>query len=384
MEDSMKPKKVRFLGLAAALALTFFVFLGCNPYGTDTGQTGPLDSTSSLLSVFSLKARLVAFADKAYVGWDEVPGAAGYKLYRNVGLGNRTFFGEEYAGSALAADNNQGSTDVQVEDSYVAAGYASGNFPKFIYYWAYAYDANGKMIAISNVAECFSHLPLVQNIAYASEIGKVSITWDEVISDTYTVLGYKIYRYDDSKEQPERNILLGTNIGATNTSFTVEDTAATRDKQWNYYIAPFDANGVSATEMGGRVYADLAGPAVTETHNAADTTITVSWNAVVGAIGYNVYLGYISGSMSGATVNKEKSNYNGTGSTLAALNGTTPVTSTSYTYNYDGPGVQPYATKMTSGSTRKFVFVVQAVSSLGESGNLGKSSTSGGVSITKP
>jgi hypothetical protein len=372
LEDSMKKRSVLIPLLIGLLVMG--LFLGCN-------QTTPLDEEGD----FVLQARLVAFADKSYVGWDVYPGAAGYKLYRNVGLANYEEFGEGVTDSTLVVDNDQGEDDVEAADEYIAAGYEEGAFPEFIYYKVFAYDESGAIIAESNIASAFSHLPTVTNITYTTDVGTVNISWDAVTDDTYTVEGYIVYRYDSSQLQHQRNISLAKVAGASNTSYTVTD--ALRGDEWNYYIAPYDENGVSATESGGRIYADLQGPLVTQTKGTSEINIT--WPAVTGsegtvASGYNVYLAYLKSGMSSSYLKFEEDNYDGTGDELPALNGSTPVTGTSFDYDYDGAGVEPFATIMASSDSRDYYFIVKAVSSEGESENYSKYEYTDPVSITKP
>lgn len=373
-------KRTMFLLPLLVILIAAGGLLGCRP--------SPLDEEGD----FTLGARLLAFADKSYVGWEEVSGAAGYKLYRNVGLDNYDDFAEGVDGSKLISDNDQGEEDVAYADEY-AEDYLNEDtdkveFPEFIYYKVFAYDADDAVIAESNIATVFSHLSEVENISYKTDVEEIEISWDKLTDDdTYTILGYQVYRYDSSKDSHARNIPLGKVEQGANPTFTVTD--AKRTKQWNYYIAPYDEIGVSATSSGGRVYADLPGPLVTQTHDAPNTEIDVTWPAVKGEIndtlvtGYNVYLAYKSGGMSSSYLKYETTGYDEgeTGDALGKLNSSL-ITGTSFTYDYDAAGVDPYDS-LAGGESYDYYFIVQAVSSAGESANYSKYEFNDPVTITK-
>lgn len=372
-------KRTMFLLSLLVILIAAGGLLGCRP--------SPLDEEGD----FTLGARLLAFADKSYVGWEEVSGAAGYKLYRNVGLDNYDDFAEEGVdGSKLISNNDQGEEDVAFADEY-AEDYLNEDtdeveFPEFIYYKVFAYDADDAVIAESNIATVFSHLPPVENISYKTDVEEIEISWDKLTDDTYTILGYQVYRYDSSKDSHARNVPLGKVEQGANPTFTVTD--AKRTEEWNYYIAPYDEIGVSATSSGGRVYADLPGPLVSQEQNGSE--IDVTWPAVKGEIndtpvtGYNVYLAYKSGGMSSSYLKYETTGYDEgeTGDALDALNGDTPVTETSFTYDYDAPGVDPYDS-LAGGESYDYYFIVQAVSSAGESANYSKYEFNDPVIITR-
>lgn len=371
-------KRAMFLLPLLVILIAAGGLLGCRP--------SPLEEEGD----FTLGARLVPFAAKSYIGWDEVDGATGYKLYRNVGLDNYDDFAEEGVdGSKLISDNDQGQEDVEYADEYAEDYYNEDTdeveFPEFIYYKVFAYDADGAVIAESNIATVFSHLPEVENISYKTDVEEIEISWDKLTDDTYTILGYQVYRYDSSKDSHARNIPLGKVEQGASPTFTVTD--AKRTEEWNYYIAPYDEIGVSATESGGRIYADLPGPLVTQTKDGSE--IDVTWPAVKGEIndtavtGYNIYLAYKSGGMRSSYLDYETTGYDEgeTGDALDKLN-SSPITGTSFTYDYDAAGVDPYDS-LAGGESYDYYFIVQAVSSAGESANYSKYEFNDPVTITK-
>ena len=393
-------KKAKFLVVPVLVLTVLAVAL--------SGCTTALDKEGD----FVLKARHVAFAAKSYVGWEPVEGAAGYKLYRNHGLDNFKKFGEDIENSVLVADNDQGSTDVEVEDDYADDGDVTGfevdveadtvTYPEFLYYKVFAYDTEGTIIAESNIATVFSHLVDLENITYETDVEYIKISWDQATSTDYDIMGYDIYLYDSSQDSYARNILLGSVDDSASPSFEVtpsvveglnSDLISTleRTEQYNYYLAPYDDIGTSYTTSGGRVFADLPGSRATQA--AGSSVINVSWDAVTGAngtaaTGYNVYLAYLRSGMSSNYLDYEGSDYNGDGDgdDLDPLNGSTPVTGTSFAFDYDGAGVEPYAS-MSGGDSYEYFFIVTPVSASGESGNYYKYFDSDdlptGVEITK-
>ena len=208
--------------------------------------------------------------------WNAVPNAATYSVYRGTSSGGES-------GTAIAS---VGASSTGYTDSSVTSGTT-------YYYKVAAATANGGG-AQSNEASALdgsSGPPAPSELNAVGETGQVALIWSPVSG----AVGYVLYRGTAVNTHGAAGPLSLIQSGLTGTTYT--DTGVVNGQLYQYKVAAVSANGLGF--LSNSAYAT---PGTTQPAGPIGLTVRysvgyliLSWTAVTGANGYNVYRGTSSG-----------------------------------------------------------------------------------------
>ena len=262
------------------------------------------------------------------LNWNAVPGATSYNIYRGTTAGGEATLPVAIGVSSPSYYDSTVTSGTTYYYKVTAAGIA-GESGK-------SNEAGAKAGGTGLTA------PTLTAIASS---GHVALSWGGVSGAT----SYNLYR-----SLGGGNSFVLYQLGIATTSYT--DTAVTNGVPYAYYVAAVDAMGQGAnSNTVTAIPGGVASPAPTGLTAApySSNEIHLTWNAVPGAVTYNVYRGTTAG---------------GEGASPLA----TSIGSPSY---YDSP--------LTGGTT--YYYKVTALNNIGEGGKSNEASaTAGATSLTAP
>jgi fibronectin type 3 domain-containing protein len=204
---------------------------------------------------------------KVTLTWNAVAGASGYNISRSLSSTG----GYTQINTVLVTATSYEDTTVTNDVKY--------------YYYVKAVDSNGEESLPSDIANAIpeSIIPSAPTgLTATAGDAKVTLTWNAVAGAS----GYNISR---SLSSTEGFIQINT-VLVTTTSF--EDTTATNDVKYYYFVKAVDSNGeesLPSTIANATPSSPTLSAPTGLTATAGDAKVTLTWNAVAGATGYNVY-----------------------------------------------------------------------------------------------
>ena len=198
----------------------------------------------------------------AVISWEPIEGAVKYKVYRSL-------TGEDDSWTRIFNTANTSVTNIKNFDRNA----------KYYYKVRAMSDISGADSAYSEIAVYTSKLDApVISVSNLASSGKIKVTWDAVPGAT----SYKVYR---ATSKTGTYTLLKT---VTGTSFT--NTSATAGKTYYYKVVAACADPTADSDFSNvkSRTCDLARP-VTSTGLDTKGRPKVTWEAVEGAVGYEVY-----------------------------------------------------------------------------------------------
>lgn len=227
------------------------------------GKTRTLTDTKADLTIAAPEVKIsnVASTGKIKLSWDAVDGAASYDVYRSK-------TGE--AGSFKFMMN--------VKSGYTNSSTTAGE--RYYYYVVAVAENKTTKSADSAVVDAVCDLarPEVTATNVASS-GKIKLSWNAVDGAT----GYQVYRSTTGKTGSFK-LMTTVKSGYTNTS-------AKAGQRYYYYVVAVAENeeANSANSKTVSRMCDLERPVVTTSNVASSGKIKLTWNAVDGAVSYQVY-----------------------------------------------------------------------------------------------
>jgi len=211
-----------------------------------------------------------AFADRVDVAWNNVEGATHYRVYR----------GSSASGSKTAVSGWQ--TGLTYSDTSAASGVT------YYYFVTAAADgegANASGYSTGVVGGLQIGAPMGVYASDGTSSTGVMVSWTGVAGAD----GYSVYR-GTSGDPAAAQVLVST------ANATITDTTAAPGTLYYYWVVATNAVSVSAKSAGDAGFRALPAPAkVTATNVSGATAVTVSWQAVEGALSYRIYRGTKSG-----------------------------------------------------------------------------------------
>ena len=198
--------------------------------------------------------------------WNAVAGATGYEVLRSTSS----------TGTYVSIAANV------TEPTYTDTGVTAG---KTYYYKVRPLDASGETVLYGTASAYQSATPVWPSIKFSSSASvthkTVTLRWNAVAGAT----GYEVLRSTSSKGA---YVSIAANV--TETAFT--DTGVVSGKTYYYKVRPLDASGEATLYGTESAYqsATPVWPSIKFTSSASVThkTVTLRWNAVAGATGYEV------------------------------------------------------------------------------------------------
>jgi fibronectin type 3 domain-containing protein len=176
-----------------------------------------------------------------------------------------------------------GGADILLPESYTATASSSGTIT--IAFNSVVNNSIVNGIEIYSAAQSAPAAPT--GLAATAGNSQVALSWTAVVGAT----GYDIYRGTSSGG--ETPLAAGTNVAAN--SFT--DTSAVNGTQYFYYVTALSSAGQSGAsiEVSATPQAPTLGAPTGLAGMAGNNQVVLTWNAVSGAAGYDVYRGNNSG-----------------------------------------------------------------------------------------
>ena len=218
------------------------------------------------------------YVDRVVVTWKAVPTAGSYEVYRNTAVNATT--GADFIPLGEV-------TDTIFEDT-------SAEFNTVYYYFAKAKNAAGGSEYSAGNSGYVSKAPAVPGAVTASDgtyFDKIQVSWANVTGAT----SYRVFRTET--DTPAPNPALGTNLIGETTALFLDDFGdkivpppGDVAKKYYYWIAAKNANVTSAISNSNSGYLSKKGPAAVSASNGTySNRVVVTWAAVPGATGYDVY-----------------------------------------------------------------------------------------------
>jgi fibronectin type 3 domain-containing protein len=226
--------------------------------GAEGLQSTPVSGTT-LLAVPS-NVRISAVTDSTIsLAWDAVNAASGYNIYRSASE-NGTYSKVNTAAVTVFTD-----TGLNVSTTY--------------YYKISAVKGDNESMR-SNAVSCVTLMSAPGNVRISSVTdNSISLAWNAVSGAS----GYNVYR---STSENGTYTKVNTNT-VIDTTFT--DTGLTAFTVYYYKVSPVSggADGILSSPVSGTTL--MAAPLNVRISSVTGSTISLAWNTVNGASGYNVY-----------------------------------------------------------------------------------------------
>ena len=240
-------------------------------YATNAAGNSAPSNTVTVTTPPAAPTGLTATASKGQISlsWTGSTGATSYDVYRATSSGQE--------GNTPIATGVIATT---FTDSNVTGGTT-------YYYKVTAVDAAEQSRMSSEVSATLPQVPAAPTgLAVSAGLTNVSLSWNAVTGAT----SYDVYRATSSGQEGNTPIATGV------TAPTFTDSNVTGGTTYYYEVTAVDAAGQS--RMSSEVSATLPQVPAAPTGLAVSaglTNVSLSWNAVSGATGYNIYRGTSSG-----------------------------------------------------------------------------------------
>ncbi|MDR1785678.1 MAG: fibronectin type III domain-containing protein [Spirochaetaceae bacterium] len=268
------------------------------------------------------------------VTWTPVAGATAYQVW--MALSNN---------SALA---EQRGTDITDSLSTTITGLTDG-IPYYI--WVKSKNSKGTSVFGSPITGTPKNptstldSPVINSVTPGS--GKLIVTWDAVNNAT----AYEVYY--GSEEITGTSLALGiiTVSAGTSSSITYTITGLTNDKQYEVWVKAKNSLGTgpaSKKESGTPQTVPLLPPPDNVTVTPDNAKLTVSWDAVTDATGYEIWVGTTDVSSATTTIKRADAAATATSATISSLTNFTTYYVWVRTKSADGTG--DFAASGTTGT----------------------------------
>ena len=233
-----------------------------NAFGIELPEGAEVRCNVKLLGAPTVATGTNAATGKPVISWQAVAGATGYEVYR--------------------CDTKGGTYTRLIATTKLSVTHTGAKLGEDYFYKVRAVSGTRKG-DFSGARGVWCDLPRPSmSVTTSASTGKPVISWNEVAGAT----GYKVYRCDTSKGT---YTLLYT---AKADKLSVTHTGAVVGNDYFYKVKAVYADNSSCdsalTDYKG-VWCDLAAPTIKVTNNKTSGKPVISWNAVAGATGYEVY-----------------------------------------------------------------------------------------------
>jgi hypothetical protein len=199
------------------------------------------------------------------ISWNAVGGATAYRVFRNT-------------------TNNFGSaTDIDPDDIGTSYADSAVSYETPYYYWVESYNAFQTSVAAGPATGESTVLSAPGDVTatYATLPDEVQVSWNSVVDAT----SYNIWR------NTSNNTGTATEIATGQTGTTYEDTTASTSTVDYYWVTASNANPAQTSGYGGPAegLAQLPATSYLAATSSGAYQVVVTWNAVAGATGYNVF-----------------------------------------------------------------------------------------------
>ena len=272
-------KKALLKGMLALVLVFGMTVVGCDNGTTDdsTGTQNPDDNNpgGDVITIPNAPTGVSALAissSSIQVSWNTVPGATNYSIVYYTSSNSGSL--DATSSPAIVIGLNASTT----YSIYVLAGNSIG--------WSSAFDSS-IVTATTNAPT----IPSTPTGLSARALGSTSIelSWHPVSGAT----SYNIY------SPPTAGSQTGFALIGTVTTNTYIDPWVSANQTWYYRVSAVNIAGESpqSSSVSARTYNPLPGPTnITAAHadyasrlNTSRNSILITWNAVSGAVSYNVY-----------------------------------------------------------------------------------------------
>ncbi|MDR3172200.1 MAG: fibronectin type III domain-containing protein, partial [Treponema sp.] len=234
--------------------------LGCEqPTDGFTGMINGKDNTVPAPENTTIEP---SSSESITITWDPVPRAVGYKVYRSED-------GTTYGNTPI----------YETEDSQITSYEDTGLKPTTQYtYKVSAYNAAGECISSAYTGMTYPTTTLTVSVTAMSS-SSITITWAAVTG----AIGYNIYRGESANGTYTK---INT-VQVTSTSYN--DTGLTASKIYYYKVAAYNNGGEGDKSVYKSTITYPSIPTDISARGASSSSIRITWDAVTGASGYNIY-----------------------------------------------------------------------------------------------
>jgi len=233
-------------------------------------QTGNDGGPAEGYALLSAPGDLTATTGAIYpvdITWNAVTGATAYRVFRNTvnNLATATDIAPDVTGTTTYLDSSVG-------------------YDTPYYYWVEAYNVFQSSAPAGSVQGESTILaaPTGVTATYATIPSEVQVSWNSVVDATT----YYVYRNNTDNSGTATDI---TPAGVTGNSYL--DTTASTSTVDYYWVQASNGNAPQNSPLGGPAegLAELPAPTNVAATSFDCNEIVVTWNAVAGATGYNVF-----------------------------------------------------------------------------------------------
>jgi fibronectin type 3 domain-containing protein len=238
---------------------------GDNPGGDNPGGNGvTIPNAPTGVSASAISSSTIQ------VSWNTVSGATEYLIYYGTGF---SFLSLSATSSPATITGLNPSTTYNI---FVEAGNSAGR------------SSSSNQVTATTLPPSLPSTPTGVTATALGSAG-IRISWNPVAGAT----GYRIYSPNTAGSNSNFQLLDTT----TSTSYT--DSLLSANQTWFYRVSAFNSVGESSqsSSVSARTSAPLPGPTnviaahadYTSRRNTSRNSILITWNAVPGAVSYNVY-----------------------------------------------------------------------------------------------